>query len=248
MAALALFVSLGGTSYAVATLPRNSVGSAQVKNGSLTTNDLAKGTLTSGPQGATGPRGPRGAEGAPGSWQSNVLVAALPASPADGEEVYFQTSGMAASGVVWHLRYRAAAAGPYKWEFVGGPGLYAVSGFAGTNATTYLEGDVGPSLTAPLAGEYEADISARMYHSGNAPGQATYVGLGDGRGEFANARLDQFQGTAGSTITLVAATNARVVRFTRGTPGPVDLRLFSSGGGSVTADSRDLRIRPVRVG
>jgi Collagen triple helix repeat (20 copies) len=70
---VALFVALGGTSYAtVATmLPRNSVGSAQVVNGSLQTVDLsqqAKSALKGarGPAGAAGLEGPIGATGAQG--------------------------------------------------------------------------------------------------------------------------------------------------------------------------------------
>jgi hypothetical protein len=38
---IALFVALGGTSYAIAELPKNSVGSAQVINGSLQKIDLS---------------------------------------------------------------------------------------------------------------------------------------------------------------------------------------------------------------
>src|ERR671917_1110778 len=65
---LALFVALGGTSYAVA---RNSVGSAQlranavtsakVKNRSLRLTDLS-------PSARTGTRGPRGPAGPPGQF------------------------------------------------------------------------------------------------------------------------------------------------------------------------------------
>ncbi len=67
MAGAALFISLGGTSYAVTKLPKNSVASPQVKDGSLTAKDLRKGVLTSGPQGPAGARGPRGAEGPAGA-------------------------------------------------------------------------------------------------------------------------------------------------------------------------------------
>jgi len=74
LALLALFVALGGTSYAAtgALLPKNSVGSAQVINGSLQKLDLStkarialKGTK--GAQGFPGPAGPRGAEGPQGA-------------------------------------------------------------------------------------------------------------------------------------------------------------------------------------
>src|SRR4051812_15841025 len=37
---LALFIALGGTSYAVATLPRNSVGSAQLRSKSVGSSEL----------------------------------------------------------------------------------------------------------------------------------------------------------------------------------------------------------------
>src|SRR5919106_1168455 len=83
----ALMVALGGTSYAIAQLPANSVGtkqlkknavtSAKVKNRSLLANDFKRGQLPrgekgdpgargpAGPQGAAGPQGPAGAQGPP---------------------------------------------------------------------------------------------------------------------------------------------------------------------------------------
>jgi hypothetical protein len=68
LALFALFVALGGTSFAAgnALLARNSVGTAQVINGSLQTNDLSKNARTA-LKGNTGPRGPAGAQGAQGS-------------------------------------------------------------------------------------------------------------------------------------------------------------------------------------
>jgi hypothetical protein len=70
---LALFVALGGVSYAAVTLPAKSVGtkqlksgavtSAKVRNGSLRKKDFKKGQL---PRGATGNAGADGADGLPG--------------------------------------------------------------------------------------------------------------------------------------------------------------------------------------
>ena len=76
---LALFIALSGTAYA-ATLPRNSVGTAQLKKNAVTTakvqnrsllaTDFKSGQLPAGPrgaqgaQGAQGPQGPAGAAGA----------------------------------------------------------------------------------------------------------------------------------------------------------------------------------------
>jgi hypothetical protein len=85
---IALFIALGGTSLAAVKVlvPKNSVGSAQVINGSLAKSDLARSTInalkgsrgpqgdqgsagsqgSAGPAGATGPAGAAGAAGAPG--------------------------------------------------------------------------------------------------------------------------------------------------------------------------------------
>jgi hypothetical protein len=89
---LALFVALGGTSFAASSaLPRNSVGNAQlkssavtgskVKNGSLTASDFKRGSLPAGKTGATGPAGPAGPAGATGatgpSGAGEIAVAAI---------------------------------------------------------------------------------------------------------------------------------------------------------------------------
>jgi hypothetical protein len=43
---VALFVALGGTSYAAVNLPTNSVGTAQLRNGAVTAGKLAKGAIS----------------------------------------------------------------------------------------------------------------------------------------------------------------------------------------------------------
>ena len=63
VATLALFIALGGSSYAALKLPANSVTSAQVKNGSLLKKDFKAGQL---PKGAKGAKGAKGDKGAPG--------------------------------------------------------------------------------------------------------------------------------------------------------------------------------------
>ncbi|MBA2349687.1 MAG: hypothetical protein H0V81_15495 [Solirubrobacterales bacterium] len=77
---LALFVALGGVSYAAVVLPRNSVGTAQIKSGAVRNSDLGRNAVTSGKvqdgsllvrdfkrgqlvAGAPGPAGPGGAKG-----------------------------------------------------------------------------------------------------------------------------------------------------------------------------------------
>ena len=87
---LALFLALGGTSYAAVKLPKNSVGgtqikknavsSAKVKNGSLVADDFKAGQLPAGPQGPQGPKGEKGepgAAGAPGTQGPAGVVGAV---------------------------------------------------------------------------------------------------------------------------------------------------------------------------
>jgi hypothetical protein len=76
VACLALAVSLGGTSYAAITLPKNSVGTKQlkknavistkVKNGSLLRADFRSGQIPAGPQGPPGQQGAQGIQGSQG--------------------------------------------------------------------------------------------------------------------------------------------------------------------------------------
>jgi hypothetical protein len=95
-----------------------------------------------------------------------AVVASLPLAPVDGQEIYYLAS--AASGVVWHLKYRAASASAYKWEFVGGGPLSSYVFDPGSVTTDPVAFNrvilaTGPTVIAPLAGDYvvEATISAR---------------------------------------------------------------------------------------
>jgi hypothetical protein len=91
---IALFVALGGTGYAVTVLPKNSVGTAQlkknavisskVKNHSLLAADFKLGQL---PAGAAGPPGPAGAAGASGPSGPAGLIDTSKLSVVAGSEV-----------------------------------------------------------------------------------------------------------------------------------------------------------------
>jgi hypothetical protein len=65
MATIAVFLAFGGGAYAAIHLPKNSVGTAQVRNGSITPLKLSEGAKNS-LRGSTGPTGPRGSEGRQG--------------------------------------------------------------------------------------------------------------------------------------------------------------------------------------
>jgi hypothetical protein len=82
-ASLALFISLGGISYAAVTLKRNSVRSTHIKDGEVRSADIRDGSValkdikrgviptskagTAGPVGPAGAQGPQGVPGTPGT-------------------------------------------------------------------------------------------------------------------------------------------------------------------------------------
>jgi hypothetical protein len=79
VACIALAISLGGVSYAASVLPRNSVGTVQVRNDAIVSSKIKNRTLLAGdfkagqlpagprgPKGDVGERGPKGETGAAG--------------------------------------------------------------------------------------------------------------------------------------------------------------------------------------
>src|SRR5262249_52732600 len=65
IASVALFIALGGASYAAATLPAGSVGTKQIRNHAVTLPKIATGAQAA-LRGQIGPRGPRGLTGSAG--------------------------------------------------------------------------------------------------------------------------------------------------------------------------------------
>jgi hypothetical protein len=102
MATAAVFIALGGASYAAIKLPKNSVGASQIKkdaitgskvrDGSLTGSDVKNGSLSAkdfggalpagqagpqgvqGPQGSQGPKGDQGDAGTPGTARAYATM------------------------------------------------------------------------------------------------------------------------------------------------------------------------------
>jgi hypothetical protein len=96
MSLIAVFIALGGTGYAAVNLPRNSVGSRQirnnavtggkVKNGSLEAGDFKAGDLPAGRTGAAGPLGPIGPVGPMGATGATGATGAKGANGTNGAD------------------------------------------------------------------------------------------------------------------------------------------------------------------
>lgn len=135
---LALFVALGGTSYAALTLPRDSVGSrelrsasvgsAELRDGSVGTRDLSAGARASlagkaGPSGERGPAGPegeRGPQGAQGPVGPMGPTGQQGASGAPGRDTATLRAAVDANGATYLSGFDAHA----QWL---GTGDYLVS-------------------------------------------------------------------------------------------------------------------------
>jgi hypothetical protein len=129
IATLALFIALGGTSYAVTALPKNSVGTQQlkknavtgdkVKDGSLTSGDFKVGTLLKGDTGATGATGPAGPTGATGATGATPVIGADWSGNTDSIPI----DGASTSSLV---------IGSFQIQSAGRAFVYATAGVRGT--------------------------------------------------------------------------------------------------------------------
>ena len=82
-------------------------------------------------------------------------VTSLPSGAQDGDEVFY--GGFSSNGEVWHLRFNASSASPYKWEFVGGMALYTSVDTSETRSqATYgaLATPVTITLPSNVTGDY----------------------------------------------------------------------------------------------
>jgi hypothetical protein len=130
-----------------------------------------------GDPGPAGPAGPAGAQGPAGTAGGSVpVVTQLPAAPSDGDEVDLVIDD--ANSIVWRFKYRAGSASAFKWEFRGGQSLltqtFAFENLATLGAWADLS-TLGPTINAPLAGDYLGEWEFEGYPGG--AGAAGFMGL-----------------------------------------------------------------------
>jgi len=171
----------------------------------------------------------------------------LPVLPYDGQEIYYIAD--ATNGVIWHLRYRAASASAYKWEFLGGS--FLDSGFFGTAntigggssySTQLTDGTAIVGISIALAGDYfvQGNCTANV-----GDGTVRNVGVGVYKSTDSNPSVSTQMATvtgggygqagfSGPVKTVVAATRLTMCYLYT----PV----------VVTYGYRQFFARPIRVG
>jgi hypothetical protein len=170
-----------------------------------------------------------------------ALVTSLPGSPYDGQQVLYDAGG----GVIWRLRYNSGSASAYKWEAVGAGALISEDLAVRTPAGSAILA-LGPTITVPLAGEYEAAYGSHYILS---PSAMLYLGI-DAALDIATQRVliadISSTGFAQAHGTLNAPAHKRT--FTAGQVVNLYGQNVGSGSGSFTQYGRSLTIRPIRVG
>lgn len=82
--------------------------------------------------------------------------------PYDGQLISLQVD--ATNGIYWKFRYNAGSASTYKWEFHGGPAIWAEVLAQETQTVVSSYADMttaGPSVTLPRNGDYIVDVGSR---------------------------------------------------------------------------------------
>jgi hypothetical protein len=174
-----------------------------------------------------------------GLWPA--VTTTLPASPRDGAEAYLLVDTTA--GIVWHLRYRAASASSFEWEFVGGNPMYnSMSTTSATiTGTTYTLITL-PLINVPRSGEYRVRFGGAISISASGLTAAWTVG-GPGVGlAAADANALYSQGAASS---YDSASRSVVVTLTGS--GAIQLYGRNFGASNTTITNAWIELLPVRV-
>ena len=178
-------------------------------------------------------------------WAGGVptFETSLPSPAADGQEIYYRADST--NGRIWHLRYRNVFNGgnaTYPWEFVGGALLYSRDTSDRSTASNTYQTTGSPSITLPLAGDYELTFGLTSGTNNFAGANAYNIGLHVNAVEV--ARADQQ-----SAATGIEIGGAYTFVHTGASASHVaDVRYKSSSSQSASFRKMYLAVRPIRVG
>jgi hypothetical protein len=177
---LALFVALGGASYAAVALPKNSVGTKQIVAGAIDNSKIKKGSLLAsafksgqlragaqGPAGTQGAKGDTGPQGPPGAG-SPTRLAGMSSFPgqtisADGQ---------------WHtwagVTFTAAANTLYELHLDDDYALMSINGTSCAGSPDYIERGLFNGVVSGTVDSFGSS-SIPVFYGPYAPGTAVTV-------------------------------------------------------------------------
>ncbi len=168
---------------------------------------------------------------------NTAIGTTFPGSPTDGQEFCYLADST--NGVVWRFKYRSGSASTYKWECIGGLPLFSeVLTDESTTSTTYAAlATAGPSVVAPLAGDYDVRIGGLQYNV-NTNGYMSYdIGV---TGAVDNDAM--IQGSGGGS-----QTGSRLRRKTALSAGTNLVAKYKTISGTMHWQTRWMEVKPVRV-
>lgn len=174
---------------------------------------------------------------------SAPLVTSLPTTPVDGQECNLLVD--ATNGVVWHLVYRAAEPGPYKWYFTGGEPLFGEDLTIMTPVAT-LSTNVTPAVTVPNAGDYLVEHGCQIGNSGGAA-DATQMYVRRMSDNADMVMSVQFNSPAGASASF-AASVARARRINGAPAGCTFVQRGTNVNSIGNVQMRWITARPYRIG
>jgi hypothetical protein len=167
----------------------------------------------------------------------------LPSPAADGQEIYYRADST--NGVIWHLRYRNAFNGgsaTAPWEYVGGSILSARDTSTRSTSSGTYQTTGSPSVTLPLAGDYEITFGAEQLVTTGASANQFLLGLHVNAATVAESAGQFGTSGQGSGVSYTYRHNGASASQA------ADVRYRTASSLGMSAVKMFITVRPVRVG